>query len=151
MLPLSNHPRLPTAPASWTQSKRFARQVIHRNTRSLRTTSTSKRKGGEAGFGVPPLGDGRLSDFGTSELGCDNCLGFGCSGQRPFIEIIGGNYLSVQRVNRRWRVNGKGCIQEDTCRKHNKDEEKWTPFSGPRNAEIKLGFQVLLGLCFIAA
>ena len=29
--------------------------------------------------------------------------------------------------------------------------EKWTPFFGPRNAEIKLGFQVLLGLCFVAA
>jgi hypothetical protein len=28
---------------------------------------------------------------------------------------------------------------------------KWTPFFGPRNAEIKLGFQVLLGLCFVAA
>jgi DNA-binding transcriptional MerR regulator len=30
-------------------------------------------------------------------------------------------------------------------------EEKWTPFFGPRNAEIKLGFQVLLGLGFVAA
>jgi hypothetical protein len=29
--------------------------------------------------------------------------------------------------------------------------EKWTPFFGPRNAEIKLGLQVLLGLCFVAA
>jgi len=29
--------------------------------------------------------------------------------------------------------------------------QKWTPFFGPRNAEIKLGFQVLLGLCFVAA
>jgi hypothetical protein len=32
-----------------------------------------------------------------------------------------------------------------------KGEQKWTPFFGPRNAEIKLGFQVLLGLCFVAA
>jgi hypothetical protein len=29
--------------------------------------------------------------------------------------------------------------------------DRWTPFFGPRNAEIKLGFQVLLGLCFVAA
>ena len=29
--------------------------------------------------------------------------------------------------------------------------EKWTPFFGPRNAEIKLGFQVLPGLCLVAA
>ena len=29
--------------------------------------------------------------------------------------------------------------------------QKWTPFFGPRNAGIKLGFQVLSGLCFVAA
>ena len=28
---------------------------------------------------------------------------------------------------------------------------RWTPLFGPRNAEIKLGFQVLSGLCFVAA
>jgi hypothetical protein len=28
-------------------------------------------------------------------------------------------------------------------------DEKWTPFFRPRNAEFKLGFQVLLGLGFL--
>ena len=40
LLPLSNHPRLTTAPASWTHSKRFAWQIAHKNFRSLRTTWT---------------------------------------------------------------------------------------------------------------
>ena len=31
LLPLSNHPRLMTAPASWTHSKRFAWQFIHQD------------------------------------------------------------------------------------------------------------------------
>ena len=32
---------------------------------------------------------------------------------------------------------------------NNKGEQKWTPFFRPRNAEFKLGFQVLLGLGFL--
>jgi hypothetical protein len=40
LLPLSNHPDLTTAPASWTHSLRFAWQFILRNPRSLRTIST---------------------------------------------------------------------------------------------------------------
>src|ERR1035441_8228661 len=34
LLPLSNHPRLTTAPASWPHSKRFAWQFIHQNLRN---------------------------------------------------------------------------------------------------------------------
>ena len=36
LLPLSNNPCLTTAPASWTHSKRFAWQIVHKSLRSLR-------------------------------------------------------------------------------------------------------------------
>src|ERR1035441_4398292 len=40
LLPLSDHPRLTTAPASWTHSKRFAWQFIHKNPCSLQAIPT---------------------------------------------------------------------------------------------------------------
>src|ERR1039458_8621700 len=40
LLPLSDHHRLTTAPASWTHSKRFAWQFIHQNPCSLRAIPT---------------------------------------------------------------------------------------------------------------
>jgi hypothetical protein len=41
-------PRLTTAPASWTHSKRFAWECSHKSTRSLRTTSTVLQRRQEA-------------------------------------------------------------------------------------------------------
>jgi hypothetical protein len=41
LLPLSKHPGITTAPASWTHSKRFAWKFAHSNPRSMRTTTTT--------------------------------------------------------------------------------------------------------------
>jgi hypothetical protein len=51
LLPLSNHPCLATAPASWTHSRRFAWQFIHKNPRSLRTSSAAAKVPGRKDFG----------------------------------------------------------------------------------------------------
>ena len=59
LLPLLNHLGLTTAPASWPHSKRIAWQVIHKNPRSLRTTST---------IAVQRSRDARISAAGSAHL-----------------------------------------------------------------------------------